>query len=254
MRPSERPSTTLPLSVLAAVLAAVAAGAQTPPAEPKAVDPAPKAVEPATQDRARPETASELFRAMAAMRGLEAKFEEEKQLQLLAAPLQSSGALYFLRLDGRDAGEGRAGGGYLTRVVEKPEPSTVRISPRELRVQNRDGTEVIDLERSDKVRTFVSSLVQVFAGDEAALTKAWTVEFVADPKSQKAWTLTLSPRSTPLDKTVKSLTLVGEGRAIVRVEMLEPNGDRTVTRIVGADPNRAFDAAERKKLFGIEPR
>ncbi len=254
MRPSERPTTPLLLSVLAAGLFAASASSQTPPAAPKAVDPAPKAIEPTPQDRARPANATELFRAMAAMRGLEARFEEEKHLQLLAAPLHSSGALYFLRLDPRDAGEGRTAGGYLTRVVEKPEPSTVRISPRELRVQNRDGTEVIDLERSDKVRTFVSSLVQVFAGDEAALTKAWSVEFVTDPKSDKTWTLTLSPRAAPLDKTVKSLRLVGEGRAIVRVEMLEPNGDRTVTRIVGADPDRAFDAAEQKKLFGIEPR
>ena len=186
---------------------------------------------------------------MAAMTGLEARFEEEKHLSLLAVPLRSSGRLYFQRAaQGKDA----HAGGHLTRIVESPEPSTITISPRELRMQNRDGTEVVDLQRSDKVRTFVLSLVHVFAGDEPALTKAWTVRLLPDPKNERAWSLELLPRGKPLDQMIASLRLFGEGEAIVRIEMHEPNGDRTVTRIVAADPNRVFDGAEQKRLFGIE--
>lgn len=192
---------------------------------------------------ARPKDAAELFRRMATTTGLEAKFEEEKHLLLLAAPLKSAGKLYFLR---------GTGGGHLTRVVETPEPSTIRISPKELRVQNRDGTEVIDLARSDKVRTFVTSLVHVFAGDEPALAKVYSVAFTPDPKDDKAWELVLTPRDKPLNQILKHLRFVGEGAAVVRIEMHEPNGDRTVTRIVAADPTRTFDAAEQKRLFGID--
>lgn len=193
----------------------------------------------------RPKDQAELFRRMAAMTGLEAKFEEEKHLLLLAAPLRSSGRLFFLKT--KD-------GGHLTRIVEAPEPSTIRISPRELRVQNRDGTEVIDLARADKVRAFVTSLVHVFAGDEAALAKTYAVTFTADPKDDKTWELALVPRDKPLNQILKTLRLVGEGAAVVRIEMHEPNGDRTVTRIVAADPARDFDAADRKRLFGVEPK
>lgn len=188
---------------------------------------------------------------MAAMTGLEARFEEEKHLSLLAVPLRSAGRLYFLRAP---QDKGAPGGGHLTRIVESPEPSTITISPRELRMQNRDGTEVVDLQRSDKVRTFVLSLVHVFAGEEPALAKAWTVSFLPDPADERRWTLELLPRGKPLDQMIGSLRLFGEGQAIVRIEMHEPNGDRTVTRIVAADPQRVFDGAEQKRLFGIEAR
>ena len=201
-----------------------------------------------TQDprqRARPADAAALFRMFAATTGLEARFEEEKHLALLALPLQSKGRLYFFRPD-------RTQPGYLARIVESPEPSSVLITPTELRLQNRDGTEVIDLKRSDKVRNFISSLVRVFAGDEAALAKSYTIHFAHAEKDAAGWTLTLVPRDKPLNQMLASLTLTGQGEAVVRIEVKEPNGDRTVTRIVAADPARKFDAAEQKRLFGID--
>lgn len=227
-------------SFLAVCHACTVASAQ----EPKTKEmPAPAKTEPP----ARPKDAAALFAAMAAIPGLEAKFEEEKHLSLLAVPLTSKGRICFQR-----AADGK--GGYLTRVVESPEASTVRITPRELRLENRDGVEVVDLQRSDKVRTFVTALVQVFTGDQQALDKSFTIAFAPDPATATGWTLTLAPRGAPLDKMMKSLQLVGDGKAVVRIEMIDPNGDRTVTRIVGADPARKFDADEQKRLFGIEPR
>jgi len=193
----------------------------------------------------RPQDASALFTTMAATTGLEAAFDEEKHLSLLAVPLTSKGKLFFTR---------QPDGGYLTRVVESPEPSTVRISPKELRVENRDGKETIDLQRSDKVRTFVLALVQVFSGDKDALAKSFAVAFTPDPKNAQGWTLVLTQLGKPLDQMMKSLSLVGEGTAVVRIEMLDPNGDRTVTKVTTANPARTFDAAEKKQLFGIEPR
>ena len=226
---------------LASCLAACAAGQA--PVTPPAVPPTPP-VTTTAQQQPRPKDAAALFATMAAMTGLEARFEEEKHIALLAAPLRSKGRLYFQR----DAG---AGSGHLARVVDEPEPSSVLITPKELRLQNRDGTEVIDLRRSDKVRTFVASLVHVFAGDQANLAKTYDVAYEVDAANTTAWTLVLTPRDKPLNQMLKSLRLYGEGEAVVRIELHEPNGDRTVTRIVSADPARRFDAAEQKKLFGI---
>ncbi|MEO6594484.1 MAG: outer membrane lipoprotein carrier protein LolA [Planctomycetota bacterium] len=244
--------------LLLGIVSAIPASAQQPPepqAEPKPAAP-PATQNPAVVDprlRPRPADAKALFRTFAAMSGLEATFEEEKHLALLALPLKSKGHLFFYRRDQQSPG-------YLARHVDEPEPSSVLITPEELRLQNRDGTEVIDLKRSDKVRNFITSLVHVFAGDEAALMKSYEVAFAPEPKDDKnpkderGWTLTLTPRDKPLNQMLKSLRLVGTGEAVLRIEIHEPNGDRTVTRIVTANPTRTFDQVEQKRLFGIDPK
>ncbi|HZN38203.1 MAG TPA: outer membrane lipoprotein carrier protein LolA [Planctomycetota bacterium] len=237
-----RPSIHLPHATALLLAIAGPIPGQTLPAAPAVPAQAP------TQDprqRARPADAAALFRTFAATTGLEARFEEDKHLALLALPLQSKGRLYFFRPD-------RTQPGYLARIVESPEPSSVLITPTELRLQNRDGTEVVDLKRSDKVRNFITSLVRVFAGDEATLTKSYTIQFAHAENNATGWKLTLMPRDKPLNQMLKSLTLTGEGEAVVQIEVQEPNGDRTVTRIVAADPARKFDAAEQKRLFGID--
>jgi hypothetical protein len=201
-------------------------------------------------ERPRPRDATALFATMAAMTGLEATFREEKHVALLALPLQSKGRLFFFRRDAKVAGSKPEG--YLARIVDAPEPSKVTITPRELRLQNRDGTEVIDLSRSDKVRSFITSLVHVFAGDETALRNTYAVDYTPDADDTAVWTLTLVPRVEPLDKMLKHLRLVGRGETVERIEIVEPNGDRTVTEVLTANPARRFDRNEQKQLFGID--
>ncbi|HEX5050125.1 MAG TPA: outer membrane lipoprotein carrier protein LolA [Planctomycetota bacterium] len=217
--------------------------AQAPPAKPVAER---RSVQ-EPRLRPRPGDAEALFRMFARTTGLEASFEEEKHLALLALPLKSKGHLFFFRRDLRSPG-------YLARFVDEPEASSVLITPDELRLVNRDGTEVIDLKRSDKVRTFITSLVHVFAGEQKALAKSYEIAFALEPEDEARWTLTLTPRDKPLDQMLKTLRLVGTGEAVERIEIEEPNGDRTVTRIVTADPARTFDPAELKRLFGIDAR
>lgn len=206
------------------------------PADGKAQQPVPP------QQRPRPADAKALLGAFARMPGLEAGYTEEKRLALLALPLQSRGRILFLPP------------GYLFRQVEAPEPATLRITPDELVVEDRDRKEAIDLRRSDTLRVFVTSLVQVFAGDEAALQKAFTVTYTPDPKAERLWTLELLPKGEQLQRMMRSLTLRGEGEAVTVIEVVDPNGDRTTTRIVTADVARRFDADERKRWFGIEPK
>lgn len=194
------------------------------------------------QQRPRPAEAKALLAGFARMPGLEATYTEEKRLALLAMPLQSKGRILFLPP------------GYLLRQVEAPEPATLRITPDELLVEDRDRKEAIDLRRSDALRVFVTSLVQVFAGDETALQKAFTVTYTPDPKVERLWTLELLPKGEQLQRMMRSLTLRGEGEAVTVIEVVDPNGDRTTTRIVTADVARRFTGDEQKRWFGIEPR
>ena len=199
---------------------------------------------PAPEQKApdRPADASSLFAAFSKVEGLEARFEEEKHLALLAVPLTSRGRLYFMRP------------GYLARHVESPEPSKLTISPDQLKLTGRDGEERIDLRQSDDVRLFVTSIVQVLLGDEAALKSAYEIAFEPGAADQPAWALTLTPLRPPLTKWMKNLTLRGEGFAVGSIELLEPQGDRTVTRILEADSTRRFTEEEQAELFEIRPR
>jgi hypothetical protein len=205
-----------------------------------AATPAKDAADP--KARPRPADAAALLATFARMPGLEASYDEEKHLALLALPLRSKGRILFLPP------------GHLLREVTSPEPGTVLLTPDELVVRDRERQETIDLKRSDTVRLFTTSLVQVFAGDQAALAKAFTIEFRADEKTANGWTLLLVPKDARLQKITKHLLLRGLGEAVTTIEVHDPNGDRTVTQITAADVARRFDADERRRWFRIEPR
>jgi len=211
-------------SLLASALALVVAAQGAPPA---------------TESDPRPADAQALFARLAAMPGLEASFTEEKELALLAAPLKSSGKLYFLPP------------GWLTRVVEQPEESRLSITPDELRMEDRDGERVLDLHRDEEVRVFVTSLLRVFAGDRAGLERSYRLAYEPDPADDVHWTLTLTPRGKPLDRMMESLRLFGARSSVERIEVCAPNGDVTTTTVTAADPRRVFTPGEKERLFGI---
>ena len=200
----------------------------------------------APEQPTRPKDLTALFAQFRAMRGMSASYTEEKHLSLLAVPLTSSGKLHYMTdQDGKN--------GRLVRVVEKPDPSKLTVTERELRVTDKRGTQVIDLRQSDRVRLFVTSLMQVFRGDGESLGHHYDVRYSLDEAEPRAWRLDLSPKKAPLDKILTKLTLLGEGPAVTRIVLQEPSGDRTVTKVVKVNPKRAFSTAERREIFGLRP-
>lgn len=191
-------------------------------------------------DEQRPSNAAQLFRAFAAIKGLSADYTEEKFLSLLAVPLKSKGKLHFIQP------------GYLSRIVEAPEKSQLTITNAELRMADKDGEQVIDLRQSDRVRLFVTSLVQVFQGNDKALQQHYRVRYTPNAKDALHWQLELAPLKEPLTKIIKRLVLLGSGKTVTRIELHEPNGDRTITTITKVDAKRVFSAAEQQAIFGIE--
>jgi len=183
-----------------------------------------------------PGDAAALLALFSRMEGLQARFEEDKFLALLAAPLSCRGTLYYLKP------------GHLTRIVEAPEPSTLCISPDTLRMTDSQGVETIDLRVSADLRAFVHSLLQVLSGDESALRAAYEVGFEA---REGTWSLTLAPREPPLTAMLTSLQLSGSGHTVTQIVVIDPQGDRTVTRVTSADVERRFTKDELWSIFGI---
>lgn len=188
----------------------------------------------------RPATEAALFRAFAQIKGLSADYTEEKFLSLLAVPLKSKGQLHFMQP------------GYLSRIVLAPEKSKLTITDSELRMAGKDGEEVIDLRQSDRVRLFVTSLVQVFQGNQKALQKHYRIRYTPKLDDFHVWQLELQPRKKPLTQIMKRLVLVGRDKTVTHIELHEPNGDRTITKIVKVNPKRIFTKAEKKELFGVK--
>lgn len=188
---------------------------------------------------ARPATKESLFRVFAAIQSLSADYTENKYLSLLAVPLKSKGKLHYMQP------------GYLSRIVASPERSKLTITKSELRIAGKDKEEVIDLRQSDRVRLFVTSLVQVFQGDEKSLTQHYRIRYTLSAVDHHTWQLELNPIKKPLTQIMKKLLLVGQGKAVTRIELHEPNGDRTITKIFKANPKRIFTVEEQKDIFGI---
>ena len=188
-----------------------------------------------------PASAAELLAAMATVTGLEAKFVERKQLQLLRAPLISEGTLYYTQP------------GYLTRVVDLPAPSEVRIGPGALRVRDATGDRHIDLTARPDVAAFVRSFVDVVAGDETALARTYTLNFARTDEPTKSWRLTLTPREEPLSRLVARIEIIGQGHAIAAITVIETSGDQAEITLREVDPHRRFTDAERERFFGLAP-
>jgi hypothetical protein len=195
---------------------------------------------PAKADAAAPSTLDALLQGFQGMPGLEARFEEEKHVALLAAPLTSRGRLYF------------APPSTLLRRVESPQPAEVLITPTGVRIRQGSNEEVIDLRARRDVRPLVESMLWIFRGDRQALEGAWRVTYrPLEGEDAGRWRLSLRPRGAPLDRLIAELSLEGRGYAVTQIEVKETSGDRTVTRILEANPRRTFTPEERQRLFGI---
>lgn len=217
------------------------------------------AVAPARADDAlAPPTLAALLAGFRSMPGFEARFEEEKTLALLAAPLTSRGQLFF------------APPGTLLRRVETPNPHDILIDDHVVRIATPAGAkgsagatsgasasgrriETIDLARRADVRPLVESMLWIFSGDLAELESVYAIDYqILAPASSGRWQLRLAPRREPLSRLIRELAISGHRHGADRLEITETSGDRTTTRILDANPARRFAAGELGRLFGLE--
>lgn len=206
-----------------------------------------------------PASFAELLAGFKETTGLEARFEEEKYLALLAVPLRSSGRLYFEPPS------------TLLRRVEKPRPQDVLVADHHVRISDGEGVQTIDLASRAEVRPLVESMIWIFTGDLESLERTYRVDYqrfspaVGEDEGQvdrngdgdtsgsgERWQVRLVPRNAPLSQLVSELRVSGRGREADTMELKETSGDRTLTRIIDPNPRRRFDSTERREFFGLE--
>lgn len=203
-----------------------------------------------------PASFGELLEGFAGMSGLEARFEEEKFLALLAVPLRSSGRLYF------------SPPSTLLRRVETPRRQDILIQADVVRISSggSDGddgapaVQRIDLAARGGIRPLVESMIWIFTGDRESLERVYHVDYERTVEGEKAgdlglastnrWQVRLTPKAPPLSDLLRELRVHGRGPGADMMELVETSGDRTVTHILDADPQRNFSSTERRELFG----
>jgi hypothetical protein len=185
-------------------------------------------------DPAPPPQLVSLLNRMAASAGVEANFEESKELSLLAAPLESRGVIYFTPP------------GRFARFTLSPGFTALVVDGEEIRMrEGRDG-ETIDLSGNPIARVFVDNIVVLWSGDREKLERHYTAEFRG---TLEAWELRLSPRREPLSRAIEAITLRGDSEAVREMHVTEKDGDRTVTRFETLSSDRVFTPAETRRVF-----
>jgi outer membrane lipoprotein-sorting protein len=178
----------------------------------------------------------ELLARLARLRGLSARYHEEKRIALLKRPLLSEGTIHFAAPD------------QLVRHVERPEPATLLLAGDTLRVADASGTRRIDLQASPVVRHFVLTFVHVLRGDRAALERLYELRFA---RADGGWRLELIPRQPDLAKLIRSATLLGKSAVIEQMSLDEQSGDTTLLRFSDVNVDAHFDAAARARIFRL---
>ncbi|HXA36737.1 MAG TPA: LolA-related protein [Steroidobacteraceae bacterium] len=141
------------------------------------------------------------------------EFVEQQFLAILDHPVESSGEL---RYDAPDR---------LEKRTLRPRPETLVLAGGGLTVERNGRVRVLDLHRYPQVLPFVESIRATLAGDRSALEKVFHVDFAG---SVARWTLTLVPLDHQLMRTVKQVQIDGSRDQLLRVEIRQTDGDRSL--------------------------
>jgi len=177
---------------------------------------------------------AQILRRMAETPGVEAVFEERKELSLLAAPLESRGVIYFVPPD------------RFARFTTAPGRSALVVVGDAVHLREGSEDREIDLSGNRVARAFVENFVALWSGDRDRLERLYAPEFLG---TREAWELRLVPRRAPLADVISAITLRGDRDAMRELVVLERDGDRTTTRFAHTVSNRVFTPAELERIF-----
>lgn len=182
-------------------------------------------------------TLDTLLHHMASTRGVVAEFREVKTLALLSEPITSRGTLYFQPPD------------RFVRTTREPAATRLALVGSRMRFEDATGASQLDLADDPVARQFADNLMALWQGDQARLAKLYRLDFEAEAER---WQLLLEPRDAPLDRFIERIRLSGDGRAMREMELIEVDGDRTLTFFEKSDVDHAFGPEEALRVFGVK--
>jgi outer membrane lipoprotein-sorting protein len=186
---------------------------------------------------AAPSGFDDLMSHLAASGVVRARFHETRRLQLLEAPLESEGVLYFEPPD------------RLARRTVGPEPTRLVIDGGRVALRDADGSRVLELGSSDVARYFVDNLGALLRGDAEALRERYSVGYRSDGRD---WVLELEPRSPLARRVLAWIRVEGREDVLTGMEVRETSGDATVTVFSDVETGLELTPAERALVFSVD--
>jgi len=155
----------------------------------------------------------EVMNLLAMRRHGRVEFVEQHFLAVLKRPIESSGEL---RYDAPD---------HLEKRTLLPHQENLVLDGGALTVERGGHRRVLDLHRYPQIQPFVESIRATLAGDRGALERVYRLEFAG---SLPRWSLTLVPLDRELARVVKQVQIDGSRDQLLRVEVRQPDGDRSL--------------------------
>jgi outer membrane lipoprotein-sorting protein len=169
----------------------------------------------------------------AKVEALSAKFHEQKTMSLLARPIESDGTLHYQKP---------------RKLVRHSNKASVLLDGDKLTFGDATSSQSMDLSSQPALRVLVDTYVSVLAGDLAALERVATVTLEAQGPGYR---IHVTPKDAKVKRLVKAMSFDGEGAKLTRMELLDANGDTTVTTFRALTLRKRFSAAEQKQLFRV---
>jgi hypothetical protein len=141
------------------------------------------------------------------------EFVEQQFLAILDHPVESSGEL---RYDAPDR---------LEKRTLLPKSERMVLAGGELTVERGGRRHMLDLYRYPQIQPFIESIRATLAGDRSALERIFHVEFAG---SVERWSLTLVPLDHQLTRTVRQVQIDGSRDQLLKVEIRQADGDRSL--------------------------
>jgi len=189
------------------------------------------------QDAQQQALLDDLLARFAKVQSLKAHFSEEKTMALLAVPLRSQGTLYYAKPR------------LLARHTEGPQRSSLVLRGDKLSFGDAKHQESLELSSQPAVRVLVDTFVSVLSGDAAALAKLAKLDVEILPEG--AFQIRVTPKDPGVLKIVRSMSFTGKGAELSKMELLDANGDRTVTTFTDLKLGEKLSDAEIARVFRI---
>jgi outer membrane lipoprotein-sorting protein len=161
-------------------------------------------------------TIASLMEALAANKASRATFNETRFLALLDRPLESSGELRFTPP------------GRLEKRTLAPGSETLVVDGDSVLVERPGKRYSLSLRDHPEVAVFVDSIRGTLAGDRKSLERAYALSLEG---REPRWRLVLRPREASVARLVERIEVDGAGADVRRIEITQPDGDRSLMLI-----------------------
>jgi len=168
----------------------------------------------------------QLMRDLGQVKSSRAQFVERKHLAILNAPLDSSGTLVYTapgRLEKHTLVPRRE-----SLVLERDRLTLERTAERTAENKDRIQRRTFALQDQPVIWAFVESIRSTLAGDLATLRRFYQVSLDG---GERQWRLTLKPVEPDMQNVVSEIRIGGSRNQVSTIEILEPQGDRSVMTI-----------------------